>query len=145
MSSEEIIRRLIKDMEAVKAEQKRLAAQRGLFQIKNINPTAISLAANQNNYDFGNYEFVVFAPTAARTITGFANGTNGGVLYIRNRNSGAFSITLSHNSASSNVGNRIFTQTGADFTLVHRNSALFLYGPDAVIGASGWILIFYTV
>lgn len=80
---------------------------------------AAQITANQNDYapeGIANAIILEIESDAPRTITGIALGTRARrFLWIVNRGNNA--ITLSHNSASSAVGNRFAISSGADFTL----------------------------
>ena len=80
-----------------------------------------------NNMALGNESFAkISGPSAAFTITGIANGTDGKILRILNTTSQ--NMTISNNNASSTAGNRIITGTGADITLKGTNtSAMLVY------------------
>jgi hypothetical protein len=76
---------------------------------------AVSNGTN-NNIAIGNEAFShLTGPSAAFTITGIANGTDGKHLTLLNTTSQT--MTISNNSASSTAGNRIITNTGADVIL----------------------------
>jgi len=68
---------------------------------------------NNVNCKGGNVVHVT-GPTGAFTITGFAGGVPGKQIIVHNFSSGT--MTLANQSASSAVGNRITTFTGADAT-----------------------------
>lgn len=111
---DETIRRMIKEINALKEEQKRLAAQTRLFQIMNVN-TPAQITANQNDYDPGDYDFLVLSTDASRNISGFAGGVDGRKLYLMN--SGAQNIVLLHNSGLSTQGNRLRCPGAVSYTM----------------------------
>lgn len=72
-------------------------------------------SASQNNLDVSGAPVVRLSPSAAVSITGLLAGTDGQVKIVYNASS--FNVTLSHNSASSSVGNRFFAYNAADYVL----------------------------
>ena len=92
--------------------------------------TPISLtntgATTNDNVALGTSGFYrIIAPaTAAFTITGFTNGTDGRILILSNQT--GQNITISNNSANSLAGNRIATSTGNDLTALPSGSSLQL-------------------
>lgn len=123
-NQDEIIRRLIIDVEALKAEQKRQASLVPLYSILSTNLPA-QLTADVNNYDPGNYDLLFMFSNASRTITGFSGGVAGRMLWINTY--GSQNIVLAHNSASSLAANRISTHTAANITLTPRQAAVLVY------------------
>jgi len=111
---DEIIRNLMKEINALKAEQKRFAAQRPLYQILNINSPA-QITANQNDYDPGDYDLLRLTTDASRNITGISGGVLGRSLYLFN--SGSQNIVLVHESALSVATNRINTPGAVNHTM----------------------------
>jgi hypothetical protein len=98
----------------------------------------ITLAnGTNNNVALGNVSFGrITGPSAAFTITGIANGTNG--KWLRLENTTSQNMTISNANASSSAANRILTNTGADI-LLKGNSATtvdFIY--DAT--NSNWVM-----
>jgi len=128
---EEIIRRL----SALEKEVQRLENTRHLFEILNVNQPA-TLTADQNDYVIGDYDLLIMEADAPRTITGFAGGVDGRVLYIIV--GGGNTISIEHDSVSSVAGNRIITMTGATVDIPDLSSAQFVYF------LSYWILMFVS-
>ena len=97
--------------------------------------TDYSTTGTQNNVNFGNTSLVRLTGVSAQTITGIAGGVDGKQLTIIN--AGSTPATISNESASSTVTNRVITGTGSDLTL----------GADATIslvydsGASRWRVV----
>jgi hypothetical protein len=93
-------------------------------------PSGTLTLANGANNDValtaGTRVYTVTGPTAAYSITGFASGTDGAVLYIYNSYGGK-NFTLAHESASSTAANRIITNTGADLTSTGANAYVLTY------------------
>lgn len=123
-SNDEIIRTLIQEVEALKREQKRVAALVPLYSILSTNIPA-QLTADQNNYDPGNYDVLFLSSNASRTITGISGGVTGRLLWINTF--GANNVVLAHNSASSLAANRLSCHTAANITLTPRKAATLLY------------------
>jgi hypothetical protein len=140
MSSEEIIRRLIKDMEALKAEQRRLASLNPLFYVGNHNSTPITLSVDQNNYDPGNYDHITINTNAAINISGISGGVVGRELLITTHG-GSGSVAYLHNSSSSSILNRIFNIGGATVTKTARMTMVLRYYYNPVAASLGWIQI----
>jgi len=137
MSDSEILRRLIKEVEDLKAEQARLASLIPLFPIWNSNAPA-QITTSQNSYDPGDYAFLSLSASPAININGIISGYEGRVLLIRVAG-GSSNITLVHQSGSASAANRISTYTGANVALTQRQAGLFFY--MTVGGVSSWLLL----
>jgi hypothetical protein len=88
--------------------------------------TPAQITANQNDYSPTGLATSVqlrLSSDAARTITGFALGSEGRILFIVNV--GSFNITLANESASSIATNRMITK--ADLILTPNDFAIFRY------------------
>lgn len=117
---------MIKEIELLKAEQKRLASLGPLYTIGNQDPTLRPIIANQNNYDPGNYDIITLVPTGGSfNVTGLTGGVNGRILFIRI--SSAFNINFTHADAASSVGNQFTTQTAATVTKTNRLTLMVMY------------------
>ncbi len=82
---------------------------------------ALSNGTN-NNLALTNQSFArITGPTAAFTVTGVAGGVDGQILRIENTT--AQNMTISHSSASSTAGNRIYSPSGSDVVLKGQNSS----------------------
>lgn len=112
---DEIIGRMMKEIQFLKDEQRRFSAQTKLFQILNVNAPA-QLTADQNNYDPGDFDLLLLTSDASRTITGISGGVSGRVLYLTNNGSAA-NIVLAHQSASSSASNRLALPGGVSHTM----------------------------
>jgi hypothetical protein len=135
---DEIIRQMMKEINALKEEQNRLAAQTHLFTILNVN-TPAQITANQNDYDPGDYDLLRLSTDASRNITGISGGVTGRALYLVN--SGSFNIVLVHASALSQSANRFSNPGGVNHTMTPtatgtRSRALLIYT------GTGWALMF---
>jgi hypothetical protein len=102
---------------------------------------ALTLSAgNNNNIDINtlgtnkNSYFQVTA-VAGSVITGFNGLSNGRILILYN--SSAFPFTLANNSASSTVGNRIITGTGANFIIPAGAGVTLMYG----VTSPNWFIV----
>lgn len=90
--------------------------------------TPAQLVANVNNYDMGLRSVVRLSSDASRNITGLDNVRDTKMILLINV--GSFDIVLTHEDASSSIGNRIITITGASVTLAAAGSMILIY--DAV-------------
>ena len=135
MSEQEIIERLVKEVEQLKNMQQAAGGNLPLYRIGNANYPA-SLTANQNNYDPGNYDIIFLEGTAARNISGFSGGTEGRMLFIRII--GSFAISLLNLSGLSLAANQIVTRSGATLALAVGGTALLIYQGST----SRWIVWF---
>lgn len=83
-----------------------------------------------NNVSTTDVSFFDLEGSAAVTITGFANGTSGKVIYVRN--TGAYDCVLEHNSTSSSVGNRMLLPSGLDIVLAatKNEQVVLTYEPE---------------
>lgn len=82
-------------------------------------------AAGQNNYDTQKALTVTFTGSTNFNLTGFRNPVPGRVVLVQNTGSGT--VTVKHNSASSDAANRIVTVTAGDKTIATGQTALFHY------------------
>lgn len=87
--------------------------------------TLAQITANQDDYEIGNSTVLRLSTDASRDITGLKGGIKGRVLIIIN--TGAEDIVLKDEDASSIVGNRIATHSGADITLGTEDGAFLFY------------------
>lgn len=111
---DETIRQMMRNIQRIEEEQKRLAAQTRLFNILNVN-TPSQITSNQDNYDPGDYDYLRLTSDASRNISGFSGGVNGRVLYLMN--GGTQNIVLLHNSGLSVAGNGIRCPGAASYTM----------------------------
>lgn len=118
---------LVRRLERLEAEVKRLASQNPLFDIVNHdpNPTARTLSANQNNYDPGNYDSIMLYASGAFNVTGFAGGVLGRILFITVF--GTNSITFTHQDAASIATNRMLMQGAVSVTKTIRQTLMLMY------------------
>lgn len=124
MSQQDILENILKRLGRLESQATGLQAQLPLFTILNVNEPA-QITANQNNYDPGDYDLLHINTDASRTITGFTGGVEGRVLIIHLI--GTNNVVLANLSASSDVGNRIVTQSGANLTITPRNAVFMVY------------------
>ena len=86
----------------------------GVFSQLQTRPAQIT--SDQNNYTTTGTSFLFLTSDASRTITGFANGTDGKYLTIYN--GGGFDIIVAHQNTSSLAANRVITgNAGANITI----------------------------
>lgn len=84
------------------------------------------IVADQNDYAPANSSFLRIFSDAARTITGFANTTDGKRLVVCNV--GSFAITIAHQSAASLAQNRVITgSAGTNLVLGANDSTQMIY------------------
>lgn len=140
MRDSEIIRGLMRDIQELKAEQKRLASLVPLYEIWNSNEPA-TITASQNAYDPGDYGFLSLTASPAINLNGMTGGQNGRLLLIRLFGTSS-NITLVHASGSAAAADRIYTPTAANIVLTARQSALLIY--DTLGGTSGWLVLMST-
>jgi hypothetical protein len=100
---------------------------------------AVSSLANGNNaaVPIATNTFVeVSGPSAAFTLNGIANGSDGRLLIVLNQT--GFDMTVAHQSGTDpTAANRIINMTGADRTTTGNGAAMLIYSG----AASRWILI----
>ena len=82
-------------------------------------------AAAQHNFDLKDAGIVTFTGATAFDLTGVRNGSEGAIRLLVNL--GAGTITVKHESASSDAANRINTSTGADVSVTTAKSVLLAY------------------
>jgi hypothetical protein len=76
---------------------------------------SLAPAANQDNLDWDGSGIVLFTGTTSVNLTGLRNGAQGVTVVLHNIGTGT--ITLKHESASSEAENRLDTAADADVTL----------------------------
>lgn len=81
--------------------------------------------AQQDNFDTTRSSIYYFTGAVAFNLTGIRNGVEGTFKFLHN--TGAATVTIKYNSASSDATNRILTSTAADKALVTDQSILLLY------------------
>lgn len=121
---DDMLLRLVKDVNEVRSVLRRVVANLPLFDIDNEN-TPAQLTADQNNYVPGNYDVLRLSGDAARNITGVRNGTKGRRLRIFNV--GSYPITLVHASASSLAANRFKFSNAKDAVIPPASTTLIYY------------------
>lgn len=129
---DDLLMRLVKDVNDIRSLLKRTVANLPLYDISNEN-TPAQLLANQNDYVPGNFDVLRLASDQARTITGFRGGVKG--RFLRLFNVGLYEITISHRSGSSALGNRVRSATGFDIVLNSGGELVLYYD----IATSEWI------
>lgn len=121
---DDMLLRLVKDLNEVRSVLRRVVANLPLFDIDNEN-TPTQLTADQNNYVPGNYDVLRLSGNAARNITGIRNGTKGRRLRIFNV--GSYPITLVHASSSSLAANRFKFSNAKDAVIPPASTTLIYY------------------
>ena len=121
---DDMLLRLVKDVNEVRSVLRRVVANLPLFDIDNEN-TPTQLTADQNNYVPGNYDVLRLSGDAARNITGIRNGTKGRRLRIFNV--GSYPITLVHASSSSLAANRFKFSNAKDAVIPPASTTLIYY------------------
>lgn len=84
-----------------------------------------SPSTSQNNYDTMSATTVYFTGGTAFDLSGFRNPVEGRRVMVHNI--GVGTVTLKHNSSSSDTPNRFILSSGADQSLTTNTSALFTY------------------
>ena len=128
MSDQEIIERLVREVELLKAETARVAGVNVLFNVYSNFVNLSTITSDKNDYEVGNYDLVYLATDASRTITGIAGGVVGRRLTIVNY--GGFNIVLANASGSSQTANRILTPTAGSITILPNRSAMLHYNTN---------------
>jgi hypothetical protein len=121
---DDLILRLVKDVNDIRSMLRRTVANLPLFDISNEN-TPPMITADQNDYVPGNYDVLRLSSNAPWTITGFRGGVKG--RFLRLVNVGAYEIAIAHESYLSTIGNRVRSSTGFNI----------------VINAGGEIVLYY--
>lgn len=88
-------------------------------------PATLTPAASQNDYDVGDYSYVILAPTANISITGLANGAKGRAAVLANYSSKT--ITLPDFDAGSAANNQFDNPGGMDLVLRPFQLALVIH------------------
>lgn len=87
--------------------------------------TSAAPTVQQDNFDTDRSTIYYFTGAGAWTLTGLRNGVEGAMKFLHN--TGAGTVTIANNSASSDLSNRLLTSTGANKSLTTDLSILFLY------------------
>jgi hypothetical protein len=148
---DDVLLRLIRDVNDVRSALRRVVATLPLYDIDNENSPA-QITANQNNYIPGNFDVLRLTSSAAYSITGIANGVKGRSIQIFNV--GAFNITLIYQSGLSIAANRFDTPSGENFILYPQAGVKLYYDASisrwkiqdvpAWAGAYGYSLFLYN-
>jgi len=90
-------------------------------------PKVLSLAptVNQDNLDWDASGIVLFTGTTSVNLTGLRNGESGVTVVLHNLGTGT--ITLKHESASSETANRLDTNADTDVTLSTGKTVILRY------------------
>lgn len=125
--TDEITLELVRKMEFLEVEQKRLASLRPLYEI--LNHKLLSISTTQNAWDIPNTDYLICVPTANLSINGIANGVPGRKLFIANVGfvAGSFTITLTHENAGATATDRISIKGGVSAGLTSGGAALLIY------------------
>lgn len=106
---DDILLRLIKDVNNIRSALRRVTVNLPLFDIANENsPTQFT--GDQDNYVIGNYDLLRLSGSQAISITGLKGGIKG--RFLRIFNVGSYPITLENQSASSDPENRFNFSNG---------------------------------
>lgn len=106
---DDLLLRLVKEVNDIKAALRRMVANLPLFDIANEN-TPPQLTASQNDYAPGNYDVLLLQGSKVVSITGIRGGVKGRSLRLFNI--GDYSILIPHESTSSQTANRFRLQGG---------------------------------
>lgn len=94
-----------------------------------INTTVNSTSGTINNLDTTDISSIKF--TSATSLSGLAGGGDGKIFILINGNS--TSLNILHNSANSDVGNKIYSNTESDVELMPNSSLLLQYDNNSSI------------
>lgn len=89
--------------------------------------TGVTINTNLNNYSMGTATVLLAYVVGSRQITGFSGGAENRAIRVVNASTN--SLTLVHNSNSSDLSNRLLIDTGTDRTLDENDQAELLYDP----------------
>lgn len=106
---DDLLLRLVKENTYIRSALRSVTTNLPLYDIASEN-TPAQLNADQNNYAPGNYDIIRLSSTLAVSITGLRGGVKGRM--IRIFNDGLYSISLTHQSASSTAENRFKFSSG---------------------------------
>lgn len=99
----------------------------GTDAVANVVNSPAQITADQNDYTLPAADIVRLTADAARTITGFAAGSSGQAVLLMNVSASA-TITLKHQSTSSQTANRIIVPWQGDYVIEPvGGSALLVY------------------
>lgn len=84
-------------------------------------------SASQNNYDLAGASILLLTGSSAVNITGIKAPSTGEAQVLIVHNVGSGTITIKHNSGSSDAENRIRTQSAADVAIATDKSMILLY------------------
>lgn len=108
----------------------------GADAIANVVVSPSQITANQNNYNPGTGDIFRLDSNAARDITGVSGGADGKAILLVNV--GSYAITLKHQNASSDAGNRVVVPWAADYVLAASGGAAMLVYDNT---SSRWRLV----
>ena len=108
---DDLLLRLVKEVNDIKAALRRTVANLPLFDIANEN-TPPQLTASQNDYAPGNYDVLLLQGSKVVSITGIRGGVKGRSLRLFNI--GDYSIMIPHESNTSDAANRFRLQQGTN-------------------------------
>lgn len=129
---DDLILRLVKDVNDIRSLLRRTVANLPLFDISN-EDSPEQITSNQDDYVPGNFDVLRIYSDAPRTITGFRGGVKG--RFLRLFNVGNYEITIAASSGSSSYENRVVSPTGFDM-IINAGGELLLYYD---INAQHWI------
>jgi hypothetical protein len=111
---DDILLRLIRDVNDIRANLRRVSSNLPLYDIANEN-TPEQLTISQNNYVPGNYDVLRLSSASPVNITGIKNGVKGRFLHLFNV--GSHAITLVNASVLSLAANRFNFVNASDFII----------------------------
>jgi len=121
---DDLLLRLIKDVNDIQQALRRVVANLPLYDISNEN-TPVQITSDQNNYVPGNFDVLrISSDASGRAFTGFRGGVKGRFLHLFNI--GNYEIIIKHLSVLSLLGNRVKSPTGLDI-IVNAGGELILY------------------
>lgn len=100
---------------------------------------AVSSTGTLNDVSTSAKSYFAFTGGASTTVTGFANGSDGKLLYILNKT--GTQLTINNNDSGSVAANRILTGTGAAISIENNASLVLIYDTTTslwnVVGGTG--------
>lgn len=118
----DVLLRLVKDVNDIRAALRRVVANLPLYDIANEN-TPATLSTNQNNYVPGNYDVLNLSSNASVNITGISGGVKGRSLTLHNV--GSYNIIFKNESSLSLSANRF--DMGYDVVIRPNDAITFYY------------------
>lgn len=121
---DDLLLRLVKEVNDIKAALRRTVANLPLFDIANEN-TPAQLTVDQDNYAPGNYDILRLSSSQAISISGIRGGTKG--RFLRIFNDGNYPITLLNDSLLSDANNRFRFSSSYNAAIAPKSHTIIYY------------------